>query len=196
MLFAGLTTVRPISDYVRVIHRRFAHTPLGASSGPSRFSSIASLGADAHAGPPFRVIYAAADLATAAYETLIRDRFDLEPMRVLSRGDYASRIAVNISTVRDQTVTLLDLTDGKAACHGVPSDVANYSKHDDGQHFATFVYTRMPSVDGLIYRSRFTEQPSIAVFDRGVGRLAHGQPTPLTEGLLATALRSWNFSVG
>ena len=193
-LFAGLATVRPISNYVRVMHRRFVGTPLGASSGPSRFSPIPSP-SPAVAGPPFRVIYAAADLATAAYETLIRDRFDLEPRRVLSPAGYSSRVAVNISTRADEAVTLLDLTDGNAIRHGVPSDVTSYSKHEDGQHFAAFVHAHMPSVDGLIYRSRFTERPSIAVFDRGIRRLAHGEPLPLDQQLLASALGSWNVSV-
>ncbi len=141
------------------------------------------------------MIYAAADLATAAYETLIRDRFDLEPARVLSPSDYTSRIAVNISTVAGGAVTLLDLTAGNASRYGVPSDVTNYSKHADGQHFAEFVHTHMPSVDGLLYRSRFTDRLSVAVFDRGIGSLAHGTPLPLTQGLLGPALRSWNVRV-
>ncbi len=194
-LFAGLTTVRPISNYVRVMHRRIADRPLGASSGPSRFSSVPSAGPAGPANPPFRVIYAAADLATAAYETLIRDRFDLDPARVLSPSDYVSRIAVNISTVTDEAVTLLDLTAGNASRYGVPSDVANYSNHADGQYFAEFVHTNMPSVDGLLYRSRFTDRPSVAVFSRGIRSLAHGAPLPLTQGLLAPALRSWNVRV-
>lgn len=53
----------------------------------------------------------------------------------------------------------------------------------------------MPSVDGLIYRSRFAERHSIAVFDRGIGRLAHGEPLPLARGMLAKALRPWNVTV-
>ena len=177
------------------MHQRFADVPLGTSAGPSRFSPIPSPGSAAPDNPLFRVIYAAADLATAAYETLIRNRFDLEPMRVLSPADYASRIAVNISTVPNEAVTLLDLTGGNAIRHGVPSDVTNCSKHGDGQHFATFVHMHMPAVDGLIYPSRFTERPSIAVFDRGIGRLAHGEPLRFTQGLLATTLRDWNVSV-
>ena len=195
MLFAGLMTVRPISNYVRVMRRKYADAPLGASSGPSRFSPVPSGSLATGADPSFRVIYAAADLATAAYEALVRDRFDLEPTRILSPETYASHVAVNISTASDQTVTLLDLTGGNAIRYGVPSDVTRYSKHQDGQHFAGFVHAHMPAVDGLLYQSRFTDRPSIAVFDRGLAKLAHGQPLPLTRQLLAAALLAWNVAV-
>ena len=194
-LFADLATIRPISNYVRVMRHRFADAPLGASSGPSRFGPIPSASTAANDNPRFRVIYAAADLATAAYETLIRDRFDLEPTRALSPADYASRIAVNISTVANAAVTLLDLTGGNGTRHGVPSDVTNYSKHADGQYFAGFVYAHMPSIDGLLYQSRFTDRPSVAVFDRGFGKLASKAPLPLDRRLLSPALRPWNVTV-
>ena len=104
-------------------------------------------------------------------------------------------MALNISTVAGGTVRLLDLTAGNASRYGVPSDVTNYSKHDDGQYFAEFVHANMPTVDGLLYRSRFTHRPSVAVFDRGIGSLAHGAPLGLSRGLLGPVLRSWNVSV-
>ena len=98
-------------------------------------------------------------------------------------------------TAPGRKVTLLDLTAGNASRYGVPSDVTNYSQHAHGQHFAAFVHANMHWVDGLLYRSRFTDRPSVAVFDRGIGSLAHGATLPLTQGLLAPALRSWNVRV-
>ena len=190
-LFHGLRTVRAISNYVRITHHRFGTVPLGASSGPSRFSPVRS----PKGHPPFRVIYAAADLATAAYETVIRDRLDLEPARILTPAEYASRIAINLSTAPHQSVTLLDLTRGNATRHGVPTDVTSYSRHTDGQHFAEFVHTHIPAADGLLYRSRFTDRPSLVVFDRAIGRLAVGAVMPLSRERLAAALVRWNVRV-
>ena len=69
------------------MHRRFADRPLGASPGPSRFSAVPAHGLvfDSALVP---VLYAASDLATAAYETLIRDRFDLRSRRRCSPRPY------------------------------------------------------------------------------------------------------------
>ena len=78
---------------------RFSQAPLGFSGGPSRFSPL-----PAGQGPNslFGIVYIAEDLATGIHETLIRDRFDLNPSRILSRilipAIYAGREAVNIST--------------------------------------------------------------------------------------------------
>ena len=137
----------------------------------------------------------ASDLATATYETVIRDGFDLEPERILLPEDYNSRVAVNISSKAEQTLTVLDLTDGNASRHGVPSDVLSYSNHTDGQHFASFVHAYLPNVDGLLYGSRFTQRRCIAVFDRGIHRLTHRALLPLNRRLLGPALKDWNFDV-
>ena len=194
-LFAGLVTVRTISNYVRILRRRYGDNPLGPSSGPSRFSPILSTVGVVRQNPSFRVTYIAADLATAAYETLIRDRFDLNPTRVLLPVDYRTHIAVNISTSDDEALTVVDLTDGNATRHGVPSDVTSYSEHNVGQGFATFVHANMPNIDGLLYRSRFTDRLNVAIFDRGIHRLVCGTSLTITPELLGKALRSWNVSV-
>ncbi|MCY3858791.1 MAG: RES family NAD+ phosphorylase [Gammaproteobacteria bacterium] len=193
-LFSGLLVIRSFSDFVRILHAQYEDDSLGLSSGPSRFGPITSTSGIVKA-PAFRVLYMAADLATAAYETLIRDRYDLEPSRTLSPWDYRTRIAVNISTSFGETVTLVDLTDGNAIRHGVPSDVTSYSNHTDGQHFATFVHANISVVDGLLYRSRFTNKRNVAIFDRAIGRLAFGERLPLSRELLRPALRSWRVEV-
>lgn len=190
-LFSGLATERTIVNFVRVMHHSHEADPLGASDGPSRFSSTSATTRP----PPFRVLYAATDLATAVHETLIRDRFDLDPSRALWPADYGDRIVANISTTLGVSVRLLDLTDGNAVRHGVPSDVTRHSHHAAGQHFATFVHDTMPWVDGLLYRSRFTDRNSIAIFDRSLGCLVARHVTPLTRDLLATSLRPWNVTI-
>lgn len=189
-LFDGLKTRRPVSNYIRVL-RHASLAPLGVSRGPSRFSSLpAGIGR----GLRFGIIYVAADLATALYEVVIREHFDMKPSRILTPSDYGARVAANISSI--QTLTLLDLTDGNAVRYGVPTDVIRYSVHTDGQHFSEFVYANMPVVDGLLYRSRLTERHCIAIYDRGCVQLrVDWGPQPLTRALLAPALASWNVVV-
>ena len=140
-------------------------------------------------------MYLAQDLATALYETVIRDRFDLLQQRMLTPSDYSYRVAFNVSTKSSQVVSLIDLTSNRATAYGVPTDVTRYSRHDDGQYFAEFVYANMPSVDGVLYRSRFTEGHCIAVFDRGIDRLEEDSRYSLNRRLVGSALASWQITV-
>lgn len=189
-LFDGLKTTRTIENYIRVL-RRASLDPLAASRGPSRFSSLPT-GFGSTYG--FGIIYLAADLATALYEVVIRDRFDMNPFRVLMPSSYRACIAANVSSVR--TLTLLDLTDGNAVRYGVPTDVIRYSVHTDGQHFSEFAYRNMPEVDGILYRSRLTERLCIAIYDRAHDKLVVDRgPQLLIRDTLADALRSWNVTV-
>ena len=194
-LFAGLASVRSISNYVRILRRRYANNPLGPGSGPSRFSPVLSSIEAVPRNPSFRVTYFAADLATAAFETLIRDRFDLDLTPVLLPKDYRTYIAVNISTSHDEVITVLDLTDEDATRQKVSSNVTSYAEHIDGQDIATFVHDNMPAVDGLLYRSRFTNKLNVAVFDRGIRHIVCGTSLSITQDLLSKALRSWNVNV-
>ena len=139
-------------------------------------------------------MYLAQDLATALYETVIRDRFDLLRQRILNPSDYSDRIAFNISTRPSQVMSLIDLTSSRATAYGVPTDVTRYSRHDDGQYFAEFIYGNMPSVCGVLYRSRFTERHCIAVFDRGVHILKEDCHYSLDRRLVGSALASWQVT--
>ena len=191
-LFQRIQTTRPVSNFVRVMPRIYSHNPISFSGGPSRFSPL-----EPNQGPDglFGIIYLAIDLATAAYESLIRDRFDLNPSRILLPLDYFGHDAVNISTSTAQSVTLLDLSQGNAVRSGVPADVIRYSIHTDGQYFSEFVHGAMPTVDGFLYDSRLTERPCIAIYDRACHKLTAAPSMPLTQPLLTSALLPWNFSV-
>ena len=90
---------------------------------------------------------------------------------------------------------LLDMTNGNAVRNGVPTDVIRYSHHQDGQHFSEFVYTNMPSVDGLLYSSRFTEILCVAVYDRALSKIQAGPVIGLTRPILTPTLSPWNIIV-
>lgn len=191
-LFAGMTIIRPAANFVRIMDRHYAGNPLSFGHGSSRFSPVHP----STPPPAFGLIYAAADLATACYEAVVRDKFDGTPVRILRPADYQHKAAVNISTAPGQDLRLLDLCDGNAARHSVPTDVIRYSKHTDGQHFSEFVYTNRPDIDGFLYGSRFTEIRCIAVYDRAIVKLTSpGAPLALSARVLAPTLSPWNIQV-
>ena len=177
-LFGGLRTTFAIRNFVRVLASVHATSPLGFSFAPSRFSPLPANLAR------FGVLYLAGDLATGVYETVVRDRFDMNPARVLYPADYSSRVAVNVSTRPEATLDLLDLTGGNAARHGVPTDVIKGTAHADGQHLAEFVHSELPTVDGFLYRSRLTEGRCVAVYGRAVARLDATTPRALARPML------------
>lgn len=192
-LFSGLKTSRPIVNFVRITSTALVGTPLGFGTGPSRFSAVM---APARPVPPFGLIYGASDLATACYETIIRDRFDVTPTRILRRSDYSGRSAINFSSAAGQALQLLDLTNGNATRFGVPTDVTRYSTHTDGQYFSQFVHAEMPDVDGILYASRFTESLCVAVYDRAIAKLTSTGATPsLTKTILVPTVGVWNILV-
>ena len=196
-LFTPMTIIVPIRHYVRVMGTSFAngtalrpgtpHPQLSTSPGPSRFSSLA---ASTPALLPFTVLYAASDLATATYEAIIRDDFDLDLTRELLPSDYNTKSAVNISTDTDKALTLLDTTPISALRSSMPTDITRYSDHEAGKHFSEFVHKHMGDVDGILYLSRFTNRFCIAVYDRAIKRLdTSTTPRVLTRGILHSVLK-------
>jgi len=196
-LFRGLITVRSISNFVRIISAAHVSTPLGYAppgSSSSRFSP--RIGGSVK----FSLIYGASNLEAAVFETLVRDKFDLSnrKSRILAPADYLTHLAFNFSTSERLTLKLLDLTSGNAARCGVPTDVIRHSHHTSGQFFSEFVYEHMTSIDGLIYPSRFTECPCVAVYDRAIKKkkLVVGRyPIRLDKPLLNTTMGSWDIRV-
>lgn len=193
-LFSGMQTVRPLTNFVRIVPTVHATNPLGFGHGTSRFGPRHL---PSRPTPPFGLIYGTVDLATAVFETIIRDSFNLKPVRILRKADYDYRSAVNFSSSGATTLTLLDLTLNNTARYGVPTDVTRYSHHKSGQFFSEFVHSEMPHVDGLLYSSRFTNQLCVAVYDRAIAtKLTASSAKPrLKRGLLAPILAPWNVQV-
>lgn len=189
-----MKTVRPLSNFVRIMPTTYARRdPLSFGYGSSRFSPRLL---PSRPTQPFGLIYGTVNLATAGFEAIIRDRFNLLPSRIMRSLDYNRRSAVNFSTSPGSGLTLLDMTSGNAARYGVPTDVIRYSNHKSGQFFSEFVYTHLPDVDGLLYASRFTEALCVAVYDRAIPKLVSpASPTQLTRRILAPTMGPWNVQV-
>ena len=204
LLFSGLIVHMPVRNYIRVMGAKWAQkNNLRTGAGSAQLSVSASLSRFSSAGagqqnkkPPFTVIYAAKDLATACFEGLMRDRYDLSPNRLLTNADYNAKCAVNISCLPGQSLALIDLTNGKGAGYGVPTDISRYSNHQDGQYFADFIHREMPHVEGILYPSRFTDQFCVAIFTGAFAKLTAGpRPVSLSRALIAGPLARWNMSV-
>ena len=194
-LFGGMLVRRNLRNFIRVIRSLHNSSPLGVGDAPSRFSASIFVSLRFGTVAP-KVIYGAQGLDTAIYESVVRSRFDIEPNRSLDSTSYAPRSAVSFSTENSHLLNLLDLTDGRATCYGVPTDVIRSSDHKDGQYFSQFVFENMPDVDGFIYASRYTEQECVALYhSRVIARLRATKPVELSKDIVRLALLSKNITV-
>ncbi len=194
-LFEGMSVRRHLRDILRVIFSKYDSDPLFVGGRPSRFSSTAEICRKFN-GTNTRVLYGAQTIDTAVYETVVRNRFDINPVRSLNSTDYEERSVVSFSNEKSHKLNLLDLTNGKAACYGVPTDVIRSSSHIEGQHFSQFVFKYMPNVDGFIYSSRFTEEECVALsYSKVITKLKAEKPIPLNRDIVKFAMLSKNVKV-
>jgi hypothetical protein len=144
----------------RIIKHERQGTPLGAMPAPSRFS-------DPHL--QYSVLYGATTIDCALWEGVIRDRFDLQPIRKLPRADLECRHLVLFNSTRP--LLLLDIRGGRARRIFAPTAVTGAARQADGQTLSHSVYSQVPEADGLIYNSRFTSKGCVAIFDRAFSAL-------------------------
>ena len=181
----GLVVERRINNFSRIINDWYGPKPFSSGPYPTRFSLHSGTSPKKTTG----IIYGAKFLNTAIYETVIRDRFDIEveSKRRISPPDYRRRAAVWFSS--NNHLKLLDLSNGEASFYGVPSDVTKSSEHSHGQHFSRFIYDQMYDVHGIIYSSRFTETECVALFyDRTIKHLGVNKIFKLNSSLLTHQL--------
>ncbi|QWK81289.1 RES family NAD+ phosphorylase [Ochrobactrum sp. BTU1] len=175
---------RPES-YVRVIPVAHMSTPLGMGFGQSRFSSPNQL---------FRLLYAAYDLATAIAETIVRDRFEGMPDRVLDESEIEEWAVTEVTATAP--LILLDLRTTGLLRLGISTDAARAKEHSEGQSLSEAVYSSY-AVDGLLYSSRLTAADCVAVYDRAVGGKLVTSPAVelVRQADLISALRSIGVSI-
>lgn len=193
-LFLGLQTRLSLRNFVRVFYNRYSDSPLEPGTKPSRFSF-------SELNPPendhqVKVTYGAQTIDTAIYETVVRSKFDINPNRIIDSKDYAERSAIVFSSKSNEKLNLLDLTNGRATCFGVPTDVIRSSDHKEGQHFSQFVYENMSEVEGFIYSSRYTEEKCVALYyDRAIAKLNVFTQFRLSRTSTTIAMLSKNIQV-
>lgn len=156
-----------VTDYVRVIGRQHADTPLGMGFGRTRFSSPRDR---------FRLLYLAQDPATAVAETIIRDRFERQAARELLQEEFDR---YSIATIRNrEPLLLLDLRHEGASLLGLSTDAVRAKAQIAGRRFSQQLYDRT-NFDGIVYMSRITNKQCVAVYDRAVTpKLEADRPAP------------------
>lgn len=145
-----------VTDYVRIIARVHAATPLGMGPGRSRFSSPRDR---------FRVLYLAQDPMTAIAETIVRDRYEKHATRSLHEEEL-DRYSI-AAVLNSQPLFLLDLRYEGANLLGVPTDAVRAKAQSGGRRLSQFVYDET-TFDGIAYMSRITNRECSAVYDRAV----------------------------
>jgi len=154
----------------RIIKHECRGTPLGAVPAPSRFSDP---------NLQYSVLYGATTIDCALWEGVIRDRFDLQPVREVPRVDLECRDLVLFNSTRP--LLLLDLRGGRARRIFAPTAVTGAAHQADGQTLSSSLYNQLPDADGLIYDSRFTSDGCVAIFDRAFATLDAQAIEPLPQ---------------
>lgn len=154
-------------SYHRIFPLAHIETPLGTGPGKARFSSLDG---------SFHTLYAAASLATAIAETIIRDRFEGVPERCLFSSELTGSSVASLSATAP--LKLVDLRTDGCFQLGLSTDVAGAKGHSEGwaasREVAQYVHDQT-DFEGFLYRSRLTGAHCIAVFDRAI-------PTKLMAG--------------
>jgi hypothetical protein len=154
----------------RIVKHERRCTPLGAVPAPSRFSDP---------NLQYSVLYGATSIDCALWEGVIRDRFDLQPVRELPRVDLECRDLVLFNSTRP--LLLLDIRGGRARRIFAPTEVTGAAREADGQTLSHSLHSQVPEADGLIYNSRFTSDGCIAIFDRAFSALHSQAIHPLPQ---------------
>jgi hypothetical protein len=143
-----------VTDYVRIVSRAHAGTPLGMGFGRTRFSSPRD---------KFQLLYLAQDPATAVAETIIRDRFQGKAERLLLQEEFDH---YSIAAIRSpRPLFLLDLRYEGASLLGVSTDAVRAKAQAAGRRLSQEIYDRT-DFDGILYMSRITNKQCVAVYDR------------------------------
>lgn len=166
----SLTVRLQLNDYVRIMPKEHAATPLGMGYGKSRFSSPRNR---------FKLLYLAQNVKTAVAETIVRDRFEGNSERLIFEEEFSRYSITGVRSV--QPLLLLDLRHEGANLLGIPTDAVRAKAQAQGRRFSQILYAQT-SLDGCIYMSRITNRICVALYDRAVLKLAAETPaTALTE---------------
>lgn len=136
-----------------LVHRA---TPLGMGHGHTRFASPTD---------SFKLLYVAADLATAIAETIIRDRFEGTATREIMSSDVVTWGACEVGA--KQYLRLLDLRGEGCFKLGISTDIVGAKAHHEAKAFSQHLYDTT-DLDGMIYHSRLRRKNCLAIYDRAV----------------------------
>ena len=159
--------------FVRVFSGKYKNDPCGTGFADSRY---------ALAKGPWRTLYAAENLKTAFAEVIIGDAFAKHGNHFQVLFDDLEEKVVSNLLPAAKPLRMLDLTGNNCTKLHISTDTAKGETHEHGQDLAQRIYDHhQDMIDGLLWRSRHTENDAYAVFDWAFERIQCNEvePTPL-----------------
>jgi len=171
--------------WLRLTPLAYAATPLGLGYGETRFAS---------ASRAFKTLYLGRTLETGVAETLIRDRFVVRRRRRLTQDEVL--LWGVASVVAAENLQVLNLMGTGLVQLGVPTNAVRAKSHRLGRAFSEDLYRAAPDVDAILYPSRLTNGPCLAVYDRATPKLSAAALRPLAnQPELITVLKALNIEL-
>lgn len=131
----------------------------------------------------YGVLYAAETLEVCLQETLIRDSFHGQSLPFLiDEQEVAARAFSRLYTESGKPLLLADLTSGLTWLGG-DARIWTTADYTGPNQWSKAVHDHPHNFDGMLFISRFSQQPAIAIFDR-VGIVIAGAPEELIRSRL------------
>jgi hypothetical protein len=125
-------------------------------------------------------------------ETLIRNRFESGPL-ILDKIEITSRSISMLGLASRTDLTLVDLTAPLFALGGSAA-IASVSDYTAPNSWSKAFYDHPAEYDGLYFYSRYSNMPSVALFDR-VDATVEGTTTLLSDPRLSDFLERYDIGV-
>lgn len=132
------------------------------------------------ANAEFGVLYVALSFEGAFMETVIRDRFHGTPLPLLiDEEDLTSRAVSRLGWSETRLLRVADFTKPLVAAGG-DGLILSTPDYNITNKWSSAVYCHPGNVDGILYRSRYSGQECIAIFERAAF-IARDHPVSLIE---------------
>lgn len=163
-------------SYARISPSRHADSPFGFGVSTSRFSGL-PLDSDPDKAA-FGALYLAGSVRTATAETIVRNRSAEQNGLTLHIDELTSRVLFRYGG-SGEPMNLVDLRRDNLMRAALRPNVIHDQDHTQGQMLSDFVYHHLPDVDGILYPSWFTQEDCVALYERGLDKIAHIHTMPL-----------------
>jgi hypothetical protein len=170
---AHLVRDDPAQTYAlcRIVHKRYATTPMALSKNATRFSDPASR---------FEVGYFARQEECALNEVLVRDFFKHDKPKVIERKTLEHRLFVYVE--QSAALRTLDITGGRLNTIDISDDVRHSKDHAESQKLAWIAYYAL-EVDAIAYLSYYHGGLCMAIFDRSITKFRYTGKCTLDENV-------------
>lgn len=129
----------------------------------------------------FGVLYASPSFAACMAEAVIRERFhgQRQPL-LLDESELTTRCVSRLVAPDVRPLVLADLTAPLTAL-GMDGRVLTVTDYLGPNLWSSALHAAFPLIDGLYFRSRLANAPSVAVFDDRIRLSLAGPPMPLVD---------------